>query len=311
MLAKGITAVHEMGIDAATIDAYRELAATGRLVVRVYAFASADEADRLLAQAPDPKTGEAHFKLRGIKLYADGALGSRGAALLAPYTDDPENRGLVLTPPETIERIARRALASGWQIAVHAIGDRGNRNVLDAFERAGCTPAKDHRFRIEHAQVLALADIPRFRALGVIASMQPQHATSDSAWAEARIGKERLAGAYAWRRLLDGGARIAGGSDFPVEEVAPVSGALFAAVTRKGASGVFLPDQRMTFDEAVRAFTETAAYAAFEETWRGRIAPGFVADLSVIDRDVVRDPASALASARASMTVVDGRVVFE
>jgi predicted amidohydrolase YtcJ len=158
---------------------------------------------------------------------------------------------------------------------------------------------------------VALPDIPRFHALGVVASMQPQHAASDGPWAPARLGPERLAGAYAWRRFLDAGVPIAGGSDFPVEEVAPIDGALYAAVARRTRSGEFTPDQRMTFDEAVRAFTETAAYAAFEEGWRGRVAPGFAADLTVLDRDVTRDPASALAGARAAMTVVAGRVVFE
>ena len=310
-LDRGLTAVHEMGIDEETILAYRDLAEKGRLVLRVYAFASAEEADRVLSHPPDAKTSESRFKLRGIKLYSDGALGSRGAALLAPYADDPENRGLVLTPEATMEQIARRALAAGWQIAVHAIGDRGNRNVLDAYERAGCTPAGDHRFRIEHAQVLSLADIPRFRALGVIASMQPQHATSDMPWAPARLGPERLLGAYAWRRFLDAGVTLIGGSDFPVEELKPIDGALFAAVARRNEQGEFSPDQRMTFDEAVRAFTANAAYAAFEEGWRGRVAPGFAADFTVLDRDVTRDPMSALAHARAAMTIVAGRVVHE
>jgi predicted amidohydrolase YtcJ len=311
-LAHGLTCVHEMGIDDETIKVYRELAASGRLAVRVYAFASAELADKVLATPPDPKTSEARFKLRGIKLYADGALGSRGAALLEPYADDPKNRGLVLTPKEEIERVSRRALETGWQIAVHAIGDRANRDVLDAFERAGCSAKKDARFRIEHAQVVALADVPRFHALGVIASMQPQHATSDGPWAPARLGPERLAGAYAWRRFLEAGVPVAGGSDFPVEEVEPVSGALFAAVTRRTRSGAqFTPDQRMTFDEAVRAFTESAAYAAFEEGWRGRVAKGFAADLTVLDRDVAHDPAASLAGARAQMTIVGGRVAFE
>jgi predicted amidohydrolase YtcJ len=311
VLAQGITAVHEMGIDTETIAAYRELASKGRLVVRVYAFGDAADADRLLAGPPDPKTSEARFKLRGIKLYADGALGSRGAALLAPYSDDPTNSGLILMPEEAMEQISRRALAAGWQIAVHAIGDRGNRNVLDAYERAGCTAKSDHRFRVEHAQVVALEDIKRFHTIGALASMQPQHAASDGDWAPARVGPERIKGAYAWRRFLDAGVPIIGGSDFPVEEVRPIDGALLSAVVRKTKSGDFTPDQRMTFEEAVRAFTWTAAYGAFEETWRGRVAPGYLADFTVLDREVARDPASALAGAHAAMTIAAGRVVFE
>jgi predicted amidohydrolase YtcJ len=199
-LAEGLTEIHDMGIGSETIAAYRRLAAGGRLHLRVYAFGAQSDADRLLAHAPVHAQPGAMFTLRGIKLYADGALGSRGAALLAPYSDDPQNRGLEITTEPELARIARGAVAAGWQVAVHAIGDRGNRNVLDAYTAAHVGPAQ--RFRIEHAQVVALDDIPRFRTLGVIASMQPTHATSDSPWAEKRVGPERIKGAYAWRRML-------------------------------------------------------------------------------------------------------------
>jgi predicted amidohydrolase YtcJ len=314
-LAHGLTEVHEMGIDAATITAYRHLAETGKLAIAVYAFASGEHRRELsgehawgdvLSHAPDANTREAMFRLRGIKIWADGALGSRGALLLEPYSDDPATRGTVVTPESVIESLARRALANGWQVAVHAIGDAANRSTLDAFERAGLTQKAGRRFRIEHAQIVALSDIPRFHALGVIASMQPTHATSDMAWAEARVGASRLVGAYAWRRFLDAKVTIAGGSDFPVEAVDPIRGGLYSAVTRGG----WRLEEKMTFDEAVYAFTRGAAYAAFEESWRGQVSVGFDADLTVLDRDVLTD-ARALHDGKASMTVVRGRIAYE
>jgi predicted amidohydrolase YtcJ len=298
-IAEGMTAVHEMGIGASVIDVYRALAAEGRLQLRVYAFLAADEADHVLLRAPDASAAASLFVLRGIKLYADGALGSRGAALLAPYSDDPQNRGLVLTPSATIERLARRARKAGWQLAVHAIGDRANHDVLDAYARAGVTPAD--RFRIEHVQVLALDDIARLAKLGVVASMQPVHAVSDQPWAEARLGKERLKGAYAWRRLLQAGAHLCFGSDFPVEEPSVILG-LRAAVLRTGWSD----DQKLTLDEALVGYSSGAAYASFSEAWRGRVAVGQAADLTVLDQ-----PLASLLQARAVMTIVAGRVVFE
>ena len=298
-LAEGLTEVHEMGIGHDTVDAYRRLVADGRLKLRVYALAAADDAVTLLMHPPEAPRRLALFTLRGIKIYADGALGSRGAALLAPYSDDPQNRGLTLTAGDKIERAARAAVKSGWQIAVHAIGDGANRAVLDAYQKAGAGPAQ--RFRIEHAQVVALDDIPRFAKLGIIASMQPTHATSDSPWAEARLGKERLRGAYAWRRMLDAGVTLAFGSDFPVEAVSVVAG-LRAAVERGG----WTVGERLTLEEALRAFTTGAAFAAFEEAWRGSATPGMAADLTVFD-----GPPATLLRARVDATIVGGRVVYE
>jgi predicted amidohydrolase YtcJ len=317
-LAHGLTEVHEMGIDGPTIDAYRRLDRQGHLKLRVYAYADGTDRalrDRLLAGPPDPTPPEARFVLRGIKLFADGALGSRGAALLAPYTDDPTNRGLRQIAEADLADVARRALATGWQVAVHAIGDAANRMVLDAFAAAGCTPARDHRFRIEHAQVVALEDLPRFAALGVVASMQPTHATRDMPWAEARLGHERLAGAYAWRRMLDAGAHLVAGSDFPVERVDAIGGGLYAAVTRQDRAGRppggWLPEQRLTLVEAARAFGSEASWAAFEERWRGRAGPGMAADLTVLDRDVLDAPPTALLEARVDLTIIGGRVDYE
>jgi predicted amidohydrolase YtcJ len=311
VLEQGLTEVHEMGIDSTTVRTYRRLADEGKLVLRVYAFRSAGDLEEALASKPDGVTPDAHFTVRGIKLYADGALGSRGAALLAPYADEKGNTGLLVTPPETIERASERALAGGWQIAVHAIGDRANRAVLDAFEHAGCSAAKDHRFRIEHAQILAPSDVDRFSRLGVIASMQPKHATSDMPWAEQRLGRERLAGAYAFRRVLDSGARVAWGSDFPVEGVSVLEG-LYAAMTRQDASGKppggWLPEERLSPEAALAGFTTGAAYAAFEESWRGRAAVGQSADLTVFDGDVT--DAGRILTLHAVLTVVGGRVAY-
>lgn len=299
VLKEGLTEVHDMGLEDASLEAYRRLDAAGRLRVRVRAFADASIADRITAgPAPKRAPGE-RFALVGIKLYSDGALGSRGAALLEPYADEPDQRGLTLTPPERLAAVARAALRRGWQVAVHAIGDRANREVLDAFERAGVKPR--HRFRVEHAQVIALADLPRFKKLGAIASMQPTHATSDMAWAEARLGPARLPGAYAWRRFTEAGVALAFGSDFPVEDASVVAG-LKAAVER----GNWTVDQRLTLDEALRAFSAGAAFAAFEERWRGRAAVGQAADLTVFDR-----PLAGLTDAQAELTLVGGQVVFE
>jgi hypothetical protein len=297
--AQGLTGIHDMGVSLGTLDVYRRLAAAGRLKIRIYALGSAGDADTLLAKPPAKSAPRAMLTVRGIKLYADGALGSRGAALLAPYSDDPKNSGLEIMSAAKLEAIARRAVATGWQVAVHAIGDRGNRNVVDAYQRAGVKPAL--RFRIEHAQVVALDDIPRFAKLGIIASMQPTHATSDSPWAEARLGKERTRGAYAWRRMLDAGVPLAFGSDFPVEEPSLVAG-LRAGVDRAG----WTVDQRLTLEETLRAFTTGAAFAAFEESWRGRAAPGMAADLTIFG-----GPANTLTRARIDATIVAGKVVYE
>jgi predicted amidohydrolase YtcJ len=252
-----------------------------------------------------------------VKAYADGALGSRGAALLEPYADDPGNRGLVRTTPDTLERLARRCLERGYSLCVHAIGDRANRSVLDAMEHAAAAapamPLFERRFRIEHAQVLSLEDIPRFASLGVIASMQPTHCTSDMPWAETRLGAARIEGAYAWRRLLKAGARLALGSDFPVEDPNPLLG-IYAAVTTQDVKGKppggYRPGEKLTIWEALRGFTSDAAYAAFAEHELGLAEPGYRADLAVFDRDLTVIPAHEIPNVRCVMTMVGGDIVW-
>ncbi|HEX2571067.1 MAG TPA: amidohydrolase [Polyangia bacterium] len=312
-VAAGLTGIHEMGVGDDVIAVYRRLAAEGRLKLRVYAFLSGDhQIDSLPTRRPLIDEHD-RFTLRAVKLYADGALGSRGAALLRPYSDDPKNSGLLLMTQPELDHAARVAAASGWQVGIHAIGDRANRMVLDAFAAAGAGKAPGElRFRVEHAQILDPADIPRFAQLGVIAAMQPTHATSDMPWAGARLGSERLRGAYAWRSLLKTGAHIVGGSDFPVEEVPPLLG-LYAAVTRQDGAGHppggFLPEERLTLDEALRIYTVEPAWAEFAEARRGRIQVGQDADLTVYDRDL--RPDRSLLETRIDYTIVGGRIVHE
>jgi len=308
----GLTEMHDAGIDGATITAVQELIDEGTFPIRVYAMLG-DNAELLTTWFADKPLIDygGRLTLRSVKLYADGALGSRGAAMLAPYSDDPSNTGLMLAKPEHIEDVAKRGRAAGFQINTHAIGDRGVRNVIDAYERAGVT-AKD-RNRIEHLQVIAPSDVPRLVSHGIIASMQPTHATSDMYWAEARLGPERVKGAYAWRTVLNAGGRLALGSDFPVEHVNPFFG-IHSAVTRQDQknwpAGGWMPEQKLTLAEALRGFTSDAAWAAFEEQSRGTIEVGKLADLTIVDGDFFAMPVTDLFKAKVKMTVVNGEVVY-
>lgn len=317
LASRGLTCVHDAGVDAATLDVYRRLAAEGKMPIRVYALLADDE--KLLGAAfergPEIGLADGMLTVRSVKLYADGALGSRGAALLEPYTDDPGNVGLLVSPPEHVEDVTERGLRAGFQIAVHAIGDRGNRLVLDAFERAiEKTGARDPRLRVEHAQVVAPSDFARFARLGVIASIQPTHCTSDMYWATDRVGPDRIRGAYAWRSFLEAGCRIAAGSDFPVESPDPLLG-LFAARTRRDRNGWpeggFHPSEALTPEESLAAFTADAAYASFMEGELGSVEVGKRADFTILDRDPVAAADEDLLAARVRMTVVGGRVVYE
>jgi predicted amidohydrolase YtcJ len=316
----GLTGVEEMGIDDDVASTYRILVAgdeglrgTARAVpLRVYAYLAGVPADSAELRQRPPELGDGRFALRGVKFFADGALGSRGARLLADYTDEPGNLGLWVTEPDELARAVGDAVAGGWQVAVHAIGDAGNRAVLDAYETALAASPGDHRLRIEHVQVIAPEDIPRLAKLGVIASMQPTHATSDMPWAEARIGPERIKGAYAWRTLREAGALVVAGSDFPVEEVSPLLG-VYAAVTRQdpagNPAGGWYADQKMTLDQALAAFTTAPAYAAFAENERGQVKVGMAGDLTIFDRPLVAG--KELLAVKVKATIVAGEVVYE
>lgn len=317
----GLTEVHDAGADDETIRAVRELIDEKQFPIRVYMMLS--DSGRSLDDAGSAslrnwlRTGPLigygrKLTVRSIKVYADGALGSRGAALLASYNDDPGNVGLLISTPQHMTEVAQRAIAGGFQVNTHAIGDRGVRNVIDAYEAAGVKP--QHRFRIEHLQVTAPSDFPRLARDGIIASMQPTHATSDMYWAEARLGPERVKGAYAWRTVLNSGGRLALGSDFPVEAVNPLFG-IYAGVTRQDQKGWpaagWFPDQKLTLPEAIRGFTIDAAYAAFEEGSRGTIEPGRLADFTIIDGDLYAMPQSELFKAKVRYTVVGGEIVYK
>jgi len=318
----GLTGMHDMGTSVADLDLYQRFADEGRFTLRVVAYADGDAAalEQLCRQGPYLHPS-GRVRMAGVKFYADGALGSRGAALLEPYSDDHANRGLLVTAPAKLLDGMRKARGCGLQVATHAIGDRGNRLVLDDYATVlGAAAGTDHRWRIEHAQVVSPADIPRFAQLGVIASMQPTHATSDMPWAEARLGRERLAGAYAWRRFVQSGARLALGSDAPVESADPRLG-LYAAVTRWegtlscvsqcGDTQESVPsDQRLTAAEALRGFTTDAAWAGFMEREVGRLEPGLRADFVLLDADPLSVAPDRLPRIRVLSTWADGTPVY-
>jgi predicted amidohydrolase YtcJ len=315
-LRKGITAFDDAGVGIDVAALYEELAAEGKLQLRLYVMLRGLESARRFAR-PKLGLGGGLLTIRAIKLSADGALGSRGAALHEPYADDAGNSGFFTTPPAEILETARFALANGFQLCVHAIGDRANTAVLDAFETAlrEHPEAKDPRFRNEHSQILDERDIPRFAKLGVIASMQGIHCSSDRPWAAARLGDARVAeGAYVWRKLLASGARIINGTDAPVEDVDPIP-SFFASVTREGPdgrpAGGFDPAQRMTREEALRSYTLEGAYGTFTEKDAGSIEPGKLADFTVLSKDILTVPEEEILSAHVTHTIVDGKLRYQ
>jgi predicted amidohydrolase YtcJ len=312
----GLTGVHDAGASSLAMAAYEELGREGKLTARYYIMLSDDSTLLNTRFARGPVSGEYDGMLwvRMIKSYMDGALGSRGAALLRPYSDDARNTGLLRTTPEHIRALADSALKYGFQLGVHAIGDRGNRIVLDAFEAAlKARPTSDHRFRVEHAQILDPADIPRFRTLGVIPSMQASHQTSDMYWAGDRLGEARLAGAYAWHSLLETGVIIPNGSDFPVEQVNPLI-SFHSAISRQDEKnwpdGGWRPTEVMTREQALLSMTLWPAMAAFQEAELGSLSAGKRADFVILDRDIMTVPAQDVLSTQVRATFVGGREVY-
>jgi predicted amidohydrolase YtcJ len=315
-LAHGVTSFQDAGSSFAEIDRFRRLAESGRLPVRLWVMIGESNAS-LARQLPRYRfigLGDDHLTVRAIKRFVDGALGTHGAWLLEPYSDLPRSRGMNTTSLSWIRQTARLAIQHDLQLCVHAIGDRANRETLNIFEEAfHRNPGKsDLRWRIEHAQHLHPNEIPRFSELGVIASMQAIHCTSDAAFVVERLGNERSRqGAYAWRSLIDAGAVVSNGTDTPVEGVNPIEG-FYAAVTRRPVGQQpFFPEQRMTRQEALRSYTLNAAHAAFEEHLKGSLSPGKLADIVVLSHDILTVPEDKIREARVLYTIVGGTVVYE
>jgi hypothetical protein len=311
----GLTGMHDAGVNASTIAVYEQLAKEGKYNLRNYVMLRDQDSvlNRFMAAPLDTAVG-GRIWVHSIKLVSDGALGSRGAAMLEPYTDDPTNVGLITVKPDEIHSVAARALKAGWQVNVHAIGDRANRLTLDQFEMAlKEVPRADHRFRVEHAQILHWDDIPRFAQLGVIPSMQGSHATSDMYWAVNRIGPTRALGAYAWRSLLNTGVVIPNGSDFPVESANPLI-SFHSFVSRQDSdnwpAAGWYPEQKTTREEALLSMTMWPAYASFMEKESGSISPGKFGDFTVLDQDIMTIPVEQILNTKVEMTVIGGKVVY-
>ncbi len=316
-LAHGVTSYHDAGATFAEIDLFRELAEAGELPVRLYVAVRGESMGSMEERLSDYRfVGHAnHFlTVRAIKQIIDGALGTHGAWFLEPYADNPGTAGLPQTDPADLRAVARLAREHGFQVNTHAIGDRGNRETLDAYEEvlsANGGVIQNHRWRIEHAQHLHPDDVPRFGELGVIASMQGIHGTSDGPWVEPRLGPERTrTGAYVWRDLLDSGAVICNGTDVPVEPVSPIS-SFYASVSRMTPDGWrFHPEQAMTRMEALESYTIHCAYAGFAEDQLGSLTPGKLADIAVLDRDILSIPEEEIPQAQVDLTILGGEVRF-
>ena len=314
LLAKGVTAAADMGSTIEDWQTYRRAGDAGTLRIRIMAYAHGIENMVLIGgPGPGPWLYDDRLRISGVKLYADGALGSRGALLKAPYGDAPSQTGLAITPETALKNMMSRAALDHFQVAVHAIGDKANAEVLDAIEAMAPTYPGDRRWRIEHAQILDPADIPRFAKLGVVASMQPVHESSDRLMAEARLGPARLKGAYAWKSLADSGARLAFGSDAPVEASDPFAG-LATAISRTGPDGQpfggWQAQERVSREAALAAYTSGAAWAGFAEGRFGRIAPGERADFLLVDRDVMLASPSEIRGTKVLEVWVGGQKVW-
>jgi predicted amidohydrolase YtcJ len=315
----GLTEVHDMGVDLETIGIYKKLIDRGECPIRIYAAIDGpgETWNYYLKNGKEVGYGDGMLTIRAIKLYIDGALGSRGAALIESYSDDPGNRGLTVTSEDSLISVCKQAKEHGFQVCTHAIGDRGNYIMLNVYEkvlRSSGTEISSSRWRIEHVQVLQPSDVPRFNSIGILPSMQPTHATSDMDWAEIRLGSERIKGAYAWRSIFQTGSHIIGGSDFPVEFVNPLFG-IYSAITRQDKTGNppngWCPEQRMTREEAVKCFTQWAAYGAFQENEKGTIEIGKWADLTVLSKDIMKVPPKEIIDTNVEMTIVNGKIVYQ
>ena len=306
----GLTTIHDAGTDIETIQILKELIAQEQLTIRVNAMLNNNSKDYLEILGEGPDIADKFLSVRTVKIYFDGAMGSRGAALLKPYADDPGNMGLKLTDENNITEKVRQFNAAGFQVAIHCIGDRANRLALDIFEQVGTHNARN---RIEHAQIIHSDDLTRFFDLGVIPSMQATHCTSDMYWIDERLGDDRLHEAYPWQSLLQTGSVIPGGSDAPVEFPNPLLG-IYAAVTRQDTSGWpeggWQPKERMTIDQALTSVTKWAAYSMFAESYLGKIEPGYMADFTVLSQDLSKIDPALIPNVNVNFTIVNGKVVY-
>ncbi len=317
MARMGITSVHDAGVGVNTWKLYKDFADQNKLKTRIYAMVggAGSAFDTLSAEGPIASYADEMLSLRSVKLYSDGALGSRGAAMLEPYSDDPGNKGLLFVDQDEMNRMVSKVMSKGFQANIHAIGDAGNRQVLDAIAYSkNVNGNQGLRNRVEHAQIVAMEDIPRFKELDIIASMQPTHATSDKNMAEDRVGSQRIKGGYAWQTFLDQGTIVAAGSDFPVEHSNPFFG-LYSAVTRMdhegNPEGGWYPEESLSREQALKAFTIDAAYAGHQEDMLGSLEPGKWADFILIGQDYFEVPVSEIWDIEVLQTWVAGEKVFE
>jgi len=313
----GITGIHDAGVSPYRIEDYKYLIENSEMPIRINAMLSDTNAitdNEFLERNSIDSYGNDFLRVKSIKMYADGALGSRGAALLEPYSDDPTNKGLILTDSLHMLHVVKAALKNDFQVCTHAIGDGGIRSVLNIYEAAlNDSPTNDHRFRIEHSQIIDLDDVDKYSKLGVIPSMQPQHAISDMPWVEDRIGAERMEGAYAWRSFIDAGLIIPCGSDVPVETPNPLIG-IYNAITRQDEIGFpdggWMPEQTMTIEEAIKGYTIWAAQSAFQEDVLGSIEIGKYADFTILDSDIFSIEPVEIIETETLYTIVAGEIEY-
>jgi len=313
-VSKGITSFEDAGSSFTDIENFKRMIDAGRLQTRLWVMIRGERPAAVAATPLLVDYGNKHLTVRAIKMAIDGALGSRGAWLLQPYSDKIDSSGLNTTEVDAVREMAQVAIDHGFQLCLHAIGDKANRVVLDVYEetfKKNNRDGKPLRWRIEHAQHIHRDDIPRFGQLGVIAAMQGIHATSDAPYVLARLGAERAEeGAYVWQKLMKSGATVINGTDAPVEDVNPIP-SYYASVTRKlGDGSVFFPDQRMSRMEALKSYTLWAAYAAFQEADRGSLAPGKLADIVVLSKDITTVPDDEILQAKVVYTIVGGKIVY-